>query len=46
MDTKDYVRIESALGYLAAQREAQPTLADVAEHVGLSEHHLQRVFTR
>ena len=46
MDTKDYVRIESALGYLAAQRETQPTLADVAEHVGLSEHHLQRVFTR
>src|SRR6185436_17354625 len=46
MDTKDYIRVESALDYLAAQREAQPTLADVAEHVGLSEHHLQRVFTR
>ena len=46
MDTKDYVRIESALGYLAARSEVQPTLADVAAHVGLSEHHLQRVFTR
>lgn len=46
MDTKDYIRIESALGFLAQHREAQPTLADVAEHVGLSEHHLQRVFTR
>ena len=46
MDTKDYVRIESALRYLSARTEMQPTLADVADHVGLSEHHLQRVFTR
>ena len=27
-------------------RQTQPALADVAEHVGLSEHHLQRLFTR
>jgi AraC family transcriptional regulator of adaptative response/methylated-DNA-[protein]-cysteine methyltransferase len=46
MDTKDYVRIESALRFLAHRAENQPTLADVADHVGLSEHHLQRVFTR
>jgi AraC family transcriptional regulator, regulatory protein of adaptative response / methylated-DNA-[protein]-cysteine methyltransferase len=46
MDTKDYIRIESALGYLTEHGGAQPTLADVANHVGLSEHHLQRVFTR
>ena len=46
MDTKDYVRIESALRFLAGRTALQPTLADVAEHVGLSEHHLQRVFTR
>jgi AraC family transcriptional regulator of adaptative response/methylated-DNA-[protein]-cysteine methyltransferase len=46
MDTKDYIRIESALGFLSEHREAQPALADVAEHVGLSEHHLQRLFTR
>ena len=46
MDTKDYVRIEAALRYLTERAEQQPTLADVAEHVGLSEHHLQRVFTR
>ena len=46
MDTKDYVRIESALRYLSDRTEMQPTLADVADHVGLSEHHLQRVFTR
>jgi AraC family transcriptional regulator of adaptative response/methylated-DNA-[protein]-cysteine methyltransferase len=46
MDTTDYIRIEAALAYLAQHAEAQPTLADVAEHVGLSEHYLQRVFTR
>ena len=46
MDTTDYIRIERALGFLAAQAGAQPTLAQVAEHVGLSEHHLQRVFSR
>src|SRR5574338_269727 len=46
METKDYIRLESALNYLTERVEAQPTLADVAEHVGLSEHHLQRLFTR
>jgi len=46
MDTKDYIRIESALAFLSDRGKSQPTLADVAEHVGLSEHHLQRVFTR
>ena len=46
MDTKDYVRIESALKYLSERAGAQPTLADVADHIGLSEHHLQRLFTR
>ena len=45
MDTKDYIRIESALDFLARRAESQPALADVAEHVGLSEHHLQRLFT-
>lgn len=46
METKDYIRIEAALSYLSEHGERQPTLADVADHVGLSEHHLQRVFTR
>ena len=46
MDTKDYIRIESALSFLSEHGQSQPTLADVAEHVGLSEHHLQRLFTR
>ena len=46
MDTKDYVRVESALAYLSQNSRTQPSLAEVAEHVGLSEHHLQRLFTR
>jgi AraC family transcriptional regulator of adaptative response/methylated-DNA-[protein]-cysteine methyltransferase len=46
MDTKDYIRVESALAYLAENRQTQPSLVEVAEHVGLSEHHLQRLFTR
>jgi len=46
MDTKDYIRVESALAFLSKNRETQPSLAEVAEHVGLSEHHLQRLFTR
>ncbi len=46
METKDYIRVEAALKYLAAHGDRQPTLGDVAAHVGLSEHHLQRMFTR
>jgi AraC family transcriptional regulator of adaptative response/methylated-DNA-[protein]-cysteine methyltransferase len=46
MDTKDYIRVESALAFLSDNRQTQPSLADVAAHVGLSEHHLQRLFTR
>ena len=46
IDTKDYIRIEAALRYLAENAERQPALGDVATHVGLSEHHLQRLFTR
>ena len=46
IETKDYIRIEAALNYLATNAERQPALEDVAAHVGLSEHHLQRMFTR
>ncbi|MDF2772148.1 MAG: regulatory protein [Geminicoccaceae bacterium] len=46
METKDYIRVEAALNYLAQHGDRQPTLGDVAAHVGLSEHHLQRMFTR
>jgi AraC family transcriptional regulator of adaptative response/methylated-DNA-[protein]-cysteine methyltransferase len=43
---QDYRLIERAIRYLAAQRAAQPSLEDVAAHVGLSEYHFQRLFSR
>jgi AraC family transcriptional regulator of adaptative response/methylated-DNA-[protein]-cysteine methyltransferase len=42
----DYARVERAIRYLDAHRASQPTLADVAQQVGLSESHFQRLFTR
>lgn len=44
----DYARIERAIRYLDRDRDgaAAPSLSVVAEHVGLSETHFQRLFTR
>jgi AraC family transcriptional regulator of adaptative response/methylated-DNA-[protein]-cysteine methyltransferase len=42
----DYERIEAAIRFLQEHRLEQPTLAEVAEHVGLSPQHAQRVFKR
>lgn len=42
----DYARIEKAIRYLDRERAAAPTLAQLADHVGLSESHFQRMFTR
>ena len=42
----DYVRIERALSFLERSAPAQPTLGALATHVGVSEFHLQRMFTR
>ena len=42
----DYSRIERAIRYLDRERASAPSLADVAAHVGLSESHFQRMFTR
>ncbi len=44
--TSDYSRIERAIRYLDRERAAAPSLKAVAEHVGLSESHFQRMFTR
>jgi len=41
-----YRRIASAIDYLADRRHDQPDLAELGAHVGLSESHLQREFTR
>lgn len=42
----DYRRVEQAIRYLEANQPDQPGLADVAEHVGLSPWHFQRLFQR
>ncbi|MBK8900199.1 MAG: methylated-DNA--[protein]-cysteine S-methyltransferase [Anaerolineaceae bacterium] len=42
----DYGRIEAAIHYLEENFQAQPSLAEVAAHVGLSEYHFQRLFSR
>ena len=40
-----YDRIAKAIRYLETHREQQPRLADLSAHVGVSEYHLQRVFS-
>lgn len=42
----DYERIARALEFLEDAAPVQPPLRALAEHVGLSEFHLQRLFTR
>ena len=46
MNTTDYDRIEAAIRYLARHRRSQPELADLAAHIGLSQSHLHRLFSR
>ncbi len=43
---KDYLRIEQALHYVAMHFRSQPSLAEIAESVHLSEYHFQRLFNR
>ena len=44
--TMDYDRIERAIAFIVKQSPSQPSLAEMAKHVGLSEFHFQRLFTR
>lgn len=44
--SSDYERIAVAMDYLERNRTGSPRLRDVAEAVGLSEFHFQRLFTR
>ncbi|WIG92675.1 methylated-DNA--[protein]-cysteine S-methyltransferase [Myxococcus sp. SDU36] len=46
MASSDYARIEQAILYLDAHAREQPSLDDVAAHVGLSTFHFQRLFSR
>jgi len=43
---RDYRRVADALRFISAHRAEQPDLAQVAEAVGLSEYHFQRLFAR
>jgi AraC family transcriptional regulator, regulatory protein of adaptative response / methylated-DNA-[protein]-cysteine methyltransferase len=40
-----YALMDAALKYLSARREDQPSLEEVAAHVGLSPHHFQKAFS-
>ncbi|HEY9763852.1 MAG TPA: AraC family transcriptional regulator, partial [Trichocoleus sp.] len=42
----DYDRIAQAIAFIRQHHREQPNLATVAQHVHLSEHHFQRLFTR
>ncbi|TAJ24988.1 MAG: methylated-DNA--[protein]-cysteine S-methyltransferase [Nitrospirae bacterium] len=46
MWTRDYHRIEQAIRFIEDNVRRQPSLADVARYVGMSEFHFQRVFSR
>lgn len=41
---QDYERIEHAIAYLDEHYQSQPSVSDVASHVGLSESHFHRMF--
>jgi AraC family transcriptional regulator of adaptative response/methylated-DNA-[protein]-cysteine methyltransferase len=45
-NSTDYHRIEKAIRYIDAAAPSRPGLADVAQHVGMSPFHFQRLFTR
>lgn len=46
MSENDYARIERAIAYLDAHFTEQPSLAEIAAQVHLSEFHFQRLFKR
>jgi AraC family transcriptional regulator of adaptative response/methylated-DNA-[protein]-cysteine methyltransferase len=46
MSQSDFSRVAEAIHYLAERLEQQPSLAEVAGQVGLSEFHFQRVFQK
>ena len=41
----NYQRVSSAISYLLENARSQPKLEDIANHIGLSSFHLQRVFS-
>jgi len=43
---QDYALVAQAIRYIETHRREQPELAEIAGHVGLSEFHFQRLFSR
>jgi AraC family transcriptional regulator of adaptative response/methylated-DNA-[protein]-cysteine methyltransferase len=43
---RDYERVEAAIAYIENHFNVQPRLDEIANHVGLSEYHFQRLFSR
>ena len=46
MARSDYAKVEQAIRYIERRAHDQPSLVEVAEEVGLSEFHFQRLFQR
>ncbi len=44
--SRDYLRIEEAITFLGENFRQQPALREIADYVGLSEFHFQRLFRR
>ncbi|MEG3907862.1 methylated-DNA--[protein]-cysteine S-methyltransferase [Microcoleus sp. w1-18aA5] len=44
--SEDYHRIARAIAFMRQHHLNQPNLATVAQHIGLSEYHFQRLFTQ
>lgn len=44
--SEDYNRIAQAIAFMRQHHLSQPDLATVAQHIGLSEYHFQRLFTQ
>jgi AraC-like DNA-binding protein len=44
-NSEDYDRIARAIAFMRQHHLSQPDLATVAQHIGLSEYHFQRLFT-
>ncbi|NRB39340.1 MAG: methylated-DNA--[protein]-cysteine S-methyltransferase [Pseudomonadales bacterium] len=42
---RNYIRIEKAIQYLIEHQKKQPSLSELAQHLSLSEFHLQRIFS-
>ena len=43
---EDYERIEKSIKFLESNFPSQPGLREIADHIGLSEFHFQRLFSR